>query len=210
MLKNIIFDMGNVLIRYEPEYFIDRLGIESNSDRRLLLNSIFRSPDWPLLDRGELSEDELETRVRERLPERLHDYAHQLIFEWDVPIEPVPGMADFIADCKRAGTGVYLLSNASLRQREYWNRIPGHEHFDGRVVSAEVRCVKPMPEIYRYLVDTYKLDAQECLFVDDVWENINAAEQVGIRGFLFTGNVETLRSEVCMPGIAAFEGEVRR
>lgn len=92
---------------------------------------------------------------------------------------------------------MYLLSNASLRQREYWERIPGHEWFDGKVVSAEQHCVKPKPAIYRCLLAAWQLNAGECLFVDDIKENIEAAENEGIRGYLFNGNINTLRRTIC-------------
>lgn len=92
MVRNIIFDMGYVLIRFEPEYFIERLGVEGEADRQLLPDAILHSHYWPLLDMGELTENELERRMCSSLPVRLHTLAHQLIFDWDQPIEPIPGI----------------------------------------------------------------------------------------------------------------------
>lgn len=131
MLRFLVCDMGNVLIRFDPELFFDRLEISDPGDRELLLREIFRSPLWPQLDLGELTEAELEEQVLPRLPRRLHAAAHALIFEWDRPIQPVPGMAGFLEECKKAGLGLYLLSNASVRQPEYWPRVPGSHLFDG-------------------------------------------------------------------------------
>ena len=196
MLKNIIFDMGNVLIRWDPEYFIRRAGIESPEDHRLLLNEIFRSADWQLLDSGELTESELVERVRLRLPERLHAAAHFLVFHWDKPLIPIPGMADFIRECRHAGLGVYLLTNAGYRQPEYWKNVPGSEYFDGTMVSAYQGWVKPSREIFEQLLERFRLKADECLFVDDVQENITAAQRLGIQGMLFSGDVYALRRAI--------------
>lgn len=196
MLRNIVFDMGNVLITYNPELFIRRAGITNPADREMLLAAIFRSPDWPQVDAGQLTETDLIARVYERLPERLHDVAHQLVFQWNEPLIPVPGMREFIQECKQAGLGVYLLSNASYRQKEYWNDVPGSEYFDGAMVSAFEGCLKPSAEIFERLFARFGLKPEECLFVDDVQENVNGAMRVGMKGFLFEGRTEALREFV--------------
>lgn len=196
MLRNIILDMGNVLIRYEPSHFVACCGIECAEDRQLLLNEIFLSADWPLLDMGLLNENELEHRVLNRLPNRLHEIAHQLIFHWSEPIEPIPGIAEFLKDCKSAGLRLYLLSNASFRQPDYWQNVPGNELFDGVMISAFEGCAKPSTEIYLRLLERFHLSAEECFFVDDVENNILAATAVGIHGFQFSGNVDALRKAI--------------
>jgi len=202
MIRNIIFDMGNVLIRYDPVYFVERTGLESPADRALLLKEIFHSPKWPLLDKGEMTERELEDHVRCILPEHLHKPAHRLIFHWNEPLEPIPGMAEFVADCKNAGLRIFLLSNASFRQPEYWHEIPGSGNFDGAVISAFESCVKPSADIYNCLLERFHLKAEECFFVDDVEENINGAKGVGIDGFVFRGNVHELREALAaVPGL---------
>ncbi len=108
-------------------------------------------------------------------------------------MEPIPGMAQFVRECKAKGLGVYLLSNASARQPRYWPRIPGSECFDGAVISALERCLKPEVKIYRILLERYRLKADESLFVDDVAANVEGAARAGLRGFQFSGDVEALR-----------------
>lgn len=157
MLTTILCDMGNVLLRYEPETFLDRYQVHDPQDRDLLRQEIFDSPLWPKMDWGELDEAGLESQVLPRLPERLHAVAHNLIFHWDEPVLPIPGMAPFLQDCKDAGLRLYLLSNASLRQPAYWPRVPGSSLFDGGIVSAFYRCVKPSPEIYHLALEKFRL-----------------------------------------------------
>ena len=149
----------------------------------------------------EMTEGELEALVLPRLPERLHSYAHQLIFHWDDPIEPVPGMAALLEDCKRAGLKLYLLSNASRRQPEYWGNIPGSALFDGTVVSAFYRCVKPQREIYQVVLEKFGLSPETCVFVDDVAENIAGAQAAGIQGVVFTGDADLLRTKLRALGV---------
>ena len=201
MLSALLCDMGNVLIRYDPPHFLDRLGITDPEDRELLLGEIFASPLWPKLDSGELDEPDLEAHALPRLPGRLHSAARQLLYHWDDPIEPVPGMAALLEDCKRAGLKLYLLSNASRRQPEYWGNIPGSALFDGTVVSAFYRCVKPQREIYQVVLEKFGLSPETCVFVDDVAENIAGAQAAGIQGVVFTGDADLLRTQLRALGV---------
>lgn len=195
MMRNIIFDMGNVLIRYDPEYFVERAGIEDPQDKALLLSEVSHSPKWSLMDYGQLTEPEMEEYVYARLPERLHKAARELIYHWENR-EPIPGMVELIKDCKEAGFGVYLLSNASFRQPDYWPSVPGSEYFDGVMVSAFEGCVKPSAEIFHRLMERFHLKAEECFFVDDMAENIAGANHVGIDGFVFKGDANALRKAI--------------
>ena len=197
-MRNIIFDMGNVLINYDPERFVDRENLPAE-DGALLLEAIFQAPEWPMMDAGELDEPDMEALVLPKLPERLHAVARKLLYSWERPMEPIPGMAELITECKARGMGVYLLSNASRRQPEYWPDIPGSEHFDGAVISALVRQVKPGPEIYRTLLERYRLRPEDCLFVDDVQQNVDGAVAVGMHAVRFTGDAAALREVVFAP-----------
>lgn len=202
MLKNIVFDMGNVLTEFAPGYFVTCVGVDDDADRECLLNGIFHTPEWGMQDAGVVCEAELEKIVRGRIPERLYDAAHKLIFGWDEFSRPTAGMEALIRDCRAAGLKMYLLSNASVRQPEYWPAIPGSEYFDGTVISGIEKCLKPSEEIYRILLDRYGLKAEECLFVDDMPVNVEGAVAVGLMGFRFTGDTDLLRAEIRKLGAA--------
>ena len=196
MLRNIIFDMGGVLTEFDPVYFVSTLELEEKRDAELLLNEIFRSEDWKLNDLGEIAESELERRVFLRLPERLHAAAHRMIYEWDQISRPIEGMADLVRDCKAAGLGIYLLSNASMRQPEYWPSIPGSEYFEGTCVSAFYKLLKPSKEIFHLALNKFSLKAEESLFVDDTKINADGAIAAGLMGFHFTGDADALRKAI--------------
>ena len=115
MIKNVIFDMGNVLLRFDRDYFLDAVGVQG-ADRKLLLNNVYLSLEWAKMDRGSMTEAEAAESMCRRLPQRLHEKAHLLVDRWDRPILPVAGMEQLVSDLKKAGYGVYLLSNASYRQ----------------------------------------------------------------------------------------------
>ena len=112
MIKNVIFDMGNVLLRFDRDYFLDAVAVQG-ADRKLLLNNVYLSLEWAKMDRGSMTEAEAAESMCRRLPQRLHEKAHLLVDRWDRPILPIAGMEQLVSDLKKAGYGVYLLSNAS-------------------------------------------------------------------------------------------------
>ena len=142
MIKNILFDMGNVLIRFDRDLFLTRLGVEGE-DKKLLMREVFLSVEWVQMDRGSIAEAEAVRRICARVPERLHDAVEKLVAMWDRPILPIDGMYELVEELKNAGYGIYLLSNASVRQHEYWPRIPAHVFFDGTIISADEGVMKP-------------------------------------------------------------------
>ena len=200
MIRNVVFDMGQVLIRYEPDRYIRELEV-SEADGKLLMEQVFRSLEWTRMDWGELTDEQAAESICARLPARLHAAARKLVLGWEQPILPVPGIGELIGELKAAGYGIYLLSNASFRQREYWPAIPGSELFDGGVISCEEGFIKPERGIYEALLDRYGLKAEECFFVDDVPVNVQGARRCGMDGAVFRGDVEELRLHMRRAGV---------
>lgn len=200
MIRHIIFDMGNVLLRFDRELFLDRIGA-AGEDRDLLRREVFLSDDWLGLDRGDWDEPEAAARMCTRLPARLHGDVRALVCCWDEPLAEVPGMEALVGTLKEAGYGIWLLSNASRRQHDYWPRLPVSRFFDGTLISADERVIKPQREIYELCLARFGLKAEECFFIDDSAPNIEAAARCGIRGFVFRGDPEELRGSLRELGI---------
>lgn len=201
MTRNIIFDMGQVLICWHPELLMAHLELSEN-DRKCLTRDVFQSVEWVRLDRGTISEEDAVEAMCRRLPAHLHRAAETLVKDWwKRPLTPMPGMAELVAELKENGYGIYLLSNASLRLREYFHRIPGAAHFDGLMVSAEQKLLKPQHEIYERLFAEFNLEPKSCFFIDDAPANIEGAFQVGMPGVIFRGDVAALRRDLRGNGI---------
>ena len=201
MIRNVVFDMGQVLIRWRPAVLTQRLGL-SEEDDALLTRELFQNVEWVMLDRGVITPEEVTRRVCARLPERLHGTVARLTSSWwEIYLDPVPGMAELVGQLKAAGCGIYLLSNASVALRTYFPRIPGSAYFDGIMVSAEEKLVKPQPEIFRLLCDRFRLNPAECVFVDDSPANVESAILTGMDGLVFFGDAQRLRRELTEKGV---------
>ena len=200
MIKNIVFDMGNVIIRFDRDAFIDRFGV-SEEDRRILLREIFLSPEWVMMDRGTLTDEQAADILCPRVPEHLRDIARKLNGFWDRPILEVEGIEPLIEELKDKGYGIYLLSNASCRQPDYWQRVPAARFFDGTLISYSVKLVKPMPEIYEKFFEKFSLKREECFFIDDSPANIEASLYVGMPGAVFHNDIHRLRRELRAAGV---------
>ena len=196
MIKNILFDMGNVLVRFDPALFLRRLGLEGE-DAALLNREVFRSVEWVRLDRGGIGDDEALAAMRTRLPERLWPAAEELVCRWDRPYNPVEGMPELVRDLSDAGYGLYLLTNASRRHRTYWPRFPVAAYFGDRIMlSADWHILKPDPAFFEKAFSLLGLDRRECLFIDDFPLNAEAALGVGLDALVFHGDAALLRRQL--------------
>jgi putative hydrolase of the HAD superfamily len=200
MIETIVFDMGNVLLRFDPDLFMDRLGVPA-SDRPLLLREVFRSVEWAQMDRGSLRDEDAVEKMCGRVPARLHETVRRLVLGWDSPILEIDGSFALVRELKELGYGLYLLSNASLRQHAYWPRVPASVYFDGTFISADHQLMKPEPAFFKLFFDTFALKAESCFFIDDHNYNIEAALRTGMSCAHFQGDYGAVRAKLRAAGV---------
>ncbi|MCR4634291.1 MAG: HAD family phosphatase [Erysipelotrichaceae bacterium] len=195
-IRNIVFDMGKVIIGFDPEVFMDREKIFDEEDRHLIKEKIYQSKMWLQMDMGDLKEEEMIEKVTPEFPEHLRPHIRNLIAGWPRPLIEIPGMNELIFGLKDRAYGIYLLSNASVMQKEYWKTVPCAKCFDGTVVSAFEHLMKPDKRFYELLLKRYDLKAEECLFIDDRRINVDAAASLGFDTFLFEGDSAKLKEYI--------------
>ena len=196
--KNILFDMGNVLVTYNPEWVI-RQYTEDEELIREVKNIVFNSQEWFLLDAGLIEEEKAERNWMERLSsDKARELAHLSFQNWHLyNMKTIPGTAEIIRAVKENGKEIYLLSNASLRLLSIYKEvIPAVECFSGIFYSAAHKCVKPQDIIYERFLKEYSLNPADCFFIDDLEENISAAKAVGISGAVMKSRTAKETAEI--------------
>lgn len=186
MIKNVVFDVGNVLVSFCWRELMDDLGIAKEL-QGVFEKTVFGSHLWGELDRGVIEEAEVLKMLREENKEHLAEF--DLIWSnRDKLVKPFDYAVEMMKTLKEKGLKVYLLSNYPkdlFTMHTECGRFPFMDFVDGKVVSGFVQLVKPDREIYEYLLDTYDLKAEECVFIDDRAENVEAAKAIGINGIWF-------------------------
>ena len=195
MIKNIVFDMGRVLVDYEGDK-VCKLYIEDEAERRAVTATVFDSQEWLFLDMGLLTEEDALKRMQARLDtDHAKEMAALCFLKWhEVNMKPNKEMGKVVADLKNQGYGIYLCSNASVRLLTCFQMIPGIEHFDGILFSAEVKCIKPQKEMYEHFFERFDLNPEECFFIDDLPMNIEGAKACNMDGYCFAdGDIDRLK-----------------
>lgn len=195
MIKNIVFDMGNVLFDFKPDLYLEKFA-SNEEDRGILKRDVFHSIEWVNTDTGEMTVQQAFESAKKNIPERLHENAKNMFFNWIDFIDPNKEMEELIKEIKEKGYNIYLLSNTSEYYQVFKEKIPAIKYFDGEFVSAEHKMIKPYPDIYEKFLDLFSLNAEECFFVDDLPLNIRGARKAGINATVFHGDVNRLRSEM--------------
>lgn len=173
--------MGGVLYRFEPNIAYREYPGE---DGQILYDAIFGSTDWRRQDIGEIDEDEMIALASSRVPEKLRPAVARLVRWYDLT-GPVPGMVELAQELATKGYSLYLLSNVGFAFRKFRSLIPALQYFKGEFISAEHGLLKPDPAIFKKCMTTFGLQANECIFIDDVASNIVGAQSVGMEGIVF-------------------------
>ena len=184
IIKNIIFDMGGVLIDYNPEKTLYSLFDRETAD--IALKEIFRNPLWAEKDRGTVTPDDILDRARDKIPTRDYDRIAQMTYNLYPYMTPFTETEEIVKKLKANGYRIFLLSNASIDFHTERRNIPALKIFDGCLISADYQIIKPEPGIYLKLLSKYNLKPEECFFIDDVAANCEAAERAGIRSYNHT------------------------
>ena len=209
----VIFDLGAVLIDWNPRYLYRSL-IDDPAEMERFLAEVTTQAWNHEQDRGRRWADavaelverhpahaELIRAYHERWPEMLGEQIHETV--------------DILAELRDAGVALYALTNWSA---ETWpiavERYPFLAWFRGIVVSGEVRAAKPEAAIYRALVERYGVVPADSVFIDDQPANVEAARHLGFRAIRFTG-ADPLRGDLedlglLLPRRADDEGTARR
>ncbi|MGD0583140.1 MAG: HAD family phosphatase [Bacteroidales bacterium] len=179
MIRNIIFDLGNVLISWKPEEYLIRNGYQEAA-RETILRDVFKSPEWLALDNGDMSLDEAVKRIA--LSSTLKIPEIYSVFDLRIKIlHPIKENTKMVPALKERGFRLYYLSNFPEDIfDEVESRYDFFRYFDGGLISARAKASKPDEKIYRILIDRYSLIPGESLFIDDSHANALSAEMLGI------------------------------
>ena len=192
MIKDVIFDYGNVLVDWNPAYLFLPY-FKGNVEECTYFTEHVCNREWfTRMDRGE-DMDRCVAELQAAYPQYADAVAMFRDRWFDMCHGDIPGMLDLIQDLKKRGVGVYGLTNwpaetfAEARRR--FNTLAS---IDKYVVSSSVKLAKPEPAIYQLLLSKYNLKAAECVFIDDRKDNVDAAIALGMSGIVYPGSADKL------------------
>lgn len=192
MYKNILFDMGNVIMDFSPDYILSMY----TKDVKLinfLKYKILYTKAWAKSDKGELSEEGVYQNVIKNLDSKYHSVTKDIIYSWYKYKTESNEIYELMKDLKAKEYKLFLCSNAAESFHKYEEDIKAFSLLDAKIVSADIKIVKPDREFFEYVLNTYELKPEECFFIDDLSQNIMAAYECGIDGYQYNGNAILLR-----------------
>ena len=189
MVKNLIFDLGNVLISFKPSEYFDKNNYPETI-KTTILSDIFGSQEWLMLDKGEITTLEAIDSIAKKSSLNKKEIDHIFNLRTDLMF-PLDQNVRLLPELKKRGFRLYYLSNFPL---DIFDEIKDgyyfFKYFDGGLISAEVKSSKPDDPIYKTLLEKYSLIPGECLFVDDLEINVKTAEAIGMKGLFTHGSLE--------------------
>jgi len=189
MIKNVVFDLGNVLLSFIPSEYFDKKSYPENIKTRIL-SDIFHSEEWQMLDRGEITTEEVIDIIALRSSLKRDEIAHVFNLRTDI-LYPLDNNIKLLPNLKKRGYRLYFLSNFPMDIfEEVASGYYFFKYFDGGVISAHAKSSKPDSLIYKILIEKYSLIPEECLFIDDLEKNVKASETLGMKGITTLGSLD--------------------
>ena len=186
MITTIIFDLGGVLIDWNPKYLYKNI-FDNEQEMEDFLSTVC-TPDWnEEQDAGRSIKEATETLVRQYPQHEENIKAYYT--RWpEMLAGPIEGTVEILDRLKQfSGYKLYALTNWSTETFPIAKeRYPFLNWFDGIVVSGEEKMRKPNPRFYKLLLERYGVKAGEALFIDDNKRNVDAARNLGIDSIVFT------------------------
>jgi putative hydrolase of the HAD superfamily len=184
MIKNIVFDMGGVILDFNLKKTVTQEFAPEYHD--VIYEHVFgENSVWKTLDEGIYTFDQVIPGILEKLPPEIHEKISAMVTDFYDYMPPFPETYELIKELKEKGYKIYLLSNATPRFFDRFLDIPAFEYFDGLFISALYKLLKPNREIYEAFCNKFSLDPTECFFIDDLEANIEGAKKYGMQGFQF-------------------------
>ncbi len=192
MIKNIVFDLGNVLISFKPSEYFDNKKYPQTIKSKII-SEIFNSKEWKMLDNGDLTTEEAIESIAASSSLKREEISHIFNLRTEIMF-PLDQNVRLLPDLKKRGFRLFFLSNFPIDIfEEIKTGYYFFKHFDGGIISSEVKFSKPDIRIYQILLEKYSLKSSDCLFIDDIEENVKAAEVAGMKGLITYGSPEIYR-----------------
>lgn len=191
MIQNIIFDLGNVVLDFDPyTYFIKIFHEEERT--RDLCHKIFEGDLWNAYDQGLYTKQELHDLFFKQYPDDRKDI-ERVLKQWLHILVVRPYTERLMELLKLKGYQLYIMSN--LSEESYRYLIEQKDFFkwtDGAALSFAEKINKPDPRLYEILMKRYHLDCASCVFIDDRHANIETARQLGMQGIVYANHDQVL------------------
>lgn len=177
-MKNIVFDLGRVLLSYEPLEYLKKYYKNYNE----LNEIIFKNPLWLKLDEGTLTKDEFIQITIKEYPEYVKEIK-EIMDNWIELLTPIEGNIKLLPILKNKGYDLYVISNFHVdAYNRFLKKQSWTDLFNGMMISANEKMMKPDLKIFNLFLNRYHLNSNETLFIDDSKPNIEACEKIGIHG----------------------------
>lgn len=185
-VKNIIFDVGQVLVSYEWEDYLKSFHFPEEEEK-MIAEAVFKSQTWNERDRGLFPEEEYLKQFIAALPAEYEEDVKRVLRESEKTIQIKDYAETWTSYLESQGYHLYILSNYSQFMLDHTraNKMPFLKNMDGVIFSCEVKEIKPEPQIYRTLLTRFGLKPEESVFLDDRPENCEAARALGIHAIEF-------------------------
>lgn len=195
MIKNIVFDLGGVLIDFKPETYLAHIGY-TEEDVKLFKKVVFWGKEWNEYNSSKADAKQTEQKLIQNYPQytdKIREIFDNINYEYI--LFEMKETSNYLKELKDKGYNIYILSDLSIDSYNYNKQFKFFDYINGGIYSFEIGTTKPNENNYKTLLERYNLIPEETIFIDDNLNNVEAANNFGIHGIQFT-TLESVKEKI--------------
>lgn len=195
MKKSILFDYGRTLVKHPEDgaglEIVKKTGLTNEKDVEIVRNAVFSVGKYlNFLDEDSLDRDEYKKLLLNDIPPHLAAYALKAADYHIGELKMIDGMEELLIKLKKDGYKLYITSNMDKLHVSQMKDMEIMKYFDDTIFSSQIKVRKPYAGFFNAALEKFGVKAEECIFIDDLEENVAGGEKCGITGFVFKGNAK--------------------
>lgn len=194
MIKNIVFDLGSVLLE-KASSSLEKFNL-TEEEKSIIKSTLFLHDNCIKLDYGYICEEDYFNELKKQIPKYFHTKALYILKNYFKYRDIKEDMFSLLKNLKQNNYNIYILSNNNINVYNYLKQTELNNYIDGWIVSAMYHTIKPNEEIYKILFNEFDLKPSESYFIDDVYENIETSIKLGMKGYVYKGDTLNLINEL--------------
>ncbi|MFA6755703.1 MAG: HAD-IA family hydrolase [Bacilli bacterium] len=193
MIKNLILDNGNVLVKWDPNEIANLTFPEDKETAKIYKEKVLEAKNWYFIDSGKYTIEEVAKIFANQVDEKYREKILYAIRNFNKIIPILYKENEWVNEAKNKSFNIYILSNTNEKFVDMLKRFPCKDSISGYLTSYDSKLMKPDINIYKLLCKKYNLKPEECMFIDDIKINVDASLQAGYgKGLVYDGNITKL------------------
>ena len=192
MIKNVVFDLGNVLFKFDSKALIK--SFNKGKYNKKIDDVLFGN--WSIRDKGEITDGQFISLIEKQLNEEEMAISKNILKNWISCLKFDNKVLSMISDLKNHKINIFVLSNIPLDFAKSYKEISELKDVDDALFSSQVNLLKPDIKIFKKAIEKFGINPKDSVYIDDLKSNVIVAKNLGFKGYIYKSNIRKIYNKI--------------